>query len=199
MSAILPRRWWRRLTDALLLPFALALVLTEDVLWAGAKALLRGFNRLPLLGRLRSGIARLPAAFALPLFLIPEILSHLGEIYTAVLLAQGCFRAAILVAVLGKGLATLIVVWIYQAAAPTLLRVRWFARLHHAVLEFRYWTLTRVAPLYARLVRRRHRRPYRDRGGGLTQLRLPLRLPLRFLALCRRLSAMFGWRPSHHH
>lgn len=189
MSAILPRRWWRGLTNALLLPFALVLVLTEDVLWAGAKALLRGLSRQPLLGRLRRGIARLPVALALPLFLIPEIVSHLGEIYTAVLLAQGCFRAAILVAVLGKGLATLIVVWIYQAASPTLLQVRWFARLHHAVLEFRYWTLARIAPLYARLARRLH--PQRHQGGRQVQLR--------FRALRRWLSVMFGWRPSHHH
>lgn len=187
MSATLARRWWRRSIDAALLPFALALVLTENVLWAGAKALLRELNRVRLVRRLRLAIARLPVSCALPLFLVPEIVSHLGEIYTAVLLAQGRFEAAVIVAVLGKGLATLIVVWIYQACAPTLLKVRWFARAHHAVLEFRYWTLLRIAPLYLRLAGSLHLGP--ARSPGLVQRR--------FRALCRFLSAMLGWRPSH--
>ena len=189
VSGILPRRWWRRSIDAVLLPFALVVVLIEDVLWAGAKALLGELNRLRFVRDLRVAISRLPARYALPLFLVPEIVSHMGEIATAVLLAQGCFEAAVIVAVLGKGLATLIVVWIYQACAPTLLKVRWFARAHHAVLELRYWTLARVAPLFARVSWRLHLG--QRRGGALVQRR--------FRALCRWLSATFGWRPSHHH
>jgi hypothetical protein len=189
MSAIRPRRLWRRLLDAALLPFALILVLTENVLWAGAKALLRGLNRLRFMRLLRLRIARLPAAYALPLFLIPDTVSHLFEIYAAVLLAQGYVRAAVMVEVLGKGLATLLVVWIYQACAPTLLRVPWFARVHHAVLEVRRRTLARVVPLWARLSGRD--RSDRGRTGVLVHRR--------FRALRRWLVATLGLRAPHHH
>lgn len=190
VSVRVRRRWWRRAVDMALLPFALVLVLIEDVLWAGAKALLHDLNQLRFMRRLRVVIGRLPVAFALPLFLIPDIISHLFEIYAAVLLAQGFVRAAIAVEVFGKGVATLIVVWIYQACAPTLLKVRWFARVHHAVLAVRYWTLSHIAPVYS-LVADYLPRPQPGGIGSLVQRR--------FRALCRSLSAVLAWRPSHDH
>ncbi len=52
-----------------------------------------------------------------------------------------------MIAVLFKGVATLVLVWIYQACEPALLRVAWFARLHNAVLAARCWVLDRVKPL----------------------------------------------------
>jgi hypothetical protein len=189
MSGIRPHRLWRRLLDAVLLPFALILVLTENVLWAGAKALLRGLNRLRFMRLLRVRIARLPVTYALPLFLIPNIVSHLFEIYAAVLLAEGYVQAAVTMEVLGKGLATLLVVWIYQACAPTLLQVPWFARVHHGALALRRRTLARVVPVWARLSGRARRVP-----GGTSVL-----VQRRFRALRRWLAATLGLRAPHHH
>lgn len=187
--AVHPRRRWRRLLDAALLPFALVIVITEDVLWAGAKSLLGEINRLRFMRILRLRIARLPVAYALPLFLVPEIVSHLFEVYAAVLLARGFFQAAVTVEVLGKGVATLIVVWIYQACAPTLLKVRWFARVHRAALELRFWTLARVGSLFVRM----------SSGLHLGSGRARWLVQRRFRALRRWLSGLLGWRASHDH
>ena len=63
------------------------------------------------------------------------------------LLARGHVVTATVLAVLVKGVATLVLVWIYQACEPALLRVGWFARAHNAVLIARRWILRRVVPL----------------------------------------------------
>ncbi len=140
----------RFLLDTLLVPIAVVIVLIEDVLWAGALALLRRVNDLPAVRALRVQLERLPAAIALPLFLVPESVSHIAGAYATVLLAQGRVKAAILVGGLVKGLCTLLLVWIYQCCEETLLRVAWFARLHHWALAARDWAKAKFAPLRAR-------------------------------------------------
>jgi hypothetical protein len=86
--------------------------------------------------------------------------------------------AAIALLVLVKGTATLAVVWIYQAASPTLLGVRWFARMHDAVHFVRLWSQAKVAPL---------RQALRDRLGG--SAKFGVRVSRRFRALRFRLVA----------
>lgn len=140
-------RWWIRLLDVLLLPVALLMVLIEDVLWDAARAILRRVAALPPVRRARGWVAGLPASAVLPLFLLPEAVSHLAGFAATVLLAQGHVWAAVLLAVLVKGGATLVVVWIYESASATLLTVGWFARLHAAVLAARGWALGKVAPM----------------------------------------------------
>ena len=143
----LPRRLLAWLLDALLLVPALLLVLGEHVLWQGSRAVLRALAGVPLVKSLHLWLGLLPPSLALPLFLIPEVFSHASEFGTAFLLAKGHVAAATLLVVLGKGVATLILVWIYQACEPALLRVRWFARVHHAVLRARAALLARFAPI----------------------------------------------------
>ncbi|MBV8613309.1 MAG: hypothetical protein JOY66_05990 [Acetobacteraceae bacterium] len=143
----LPRRLLAWLLDALLLVPALLLVLGEHVLWQGSRAVLRALAGAPLVKSLHLWLGLLPPSLALPLFLIPEVFSHASEFGTAFLLAKGHVAAATLLVVLGKGVATLILVWIYQACEPALLRVRWFARVHHAVLRARAALLARFAPI----------------------------------------------------
>jgi hypothetical protein len=133
--------------DLLLLVPALVLVLSEHVVWQGARTVLRALAGLPLVKALHIWLGLLPPSLALPLFLVPELFSHASELATAVLLAKGHLAAATLLMVLGKGLATLILVWIYQACEPALLRVRWFAWLHHAILRARAALLARFAPV----------------------------------------------------
>jgi len=150
-----PRNWRSRwpvwLMDAVLLPPALLVAIVEDVLWAGARAILRTAARWRPVRLLQMQLARLPPAAVLPLFLIPEAISHLGGLWATVLLVERHVVAAVVVAVLVKGTTTLLAVWIYQTCERTLLRVAWFARVHGAVMRARDWALAQIAPLRARL------------------------------------------------
>jgi hypothetical protein len=153
-----PGRHWRiRPIDVLLLPVALLVVLIEDVLWRAARAGLRRAEALSPVRRARGWVAGLPAAAVLPLFLVPEAISHLAGLDATLLLAQGHVRAAVLLAVLVKGGATLVEVWIYESASATLLTVGWFARLHAAVMAMRGWALGKVAPMRQAVLNRLRR------------------------------------------
>ena len=149
-----PKRWPGRALDLLLFVPALLLVVTEHVLWAGSRALLRTIAGLSAVRAAHLWLGLLPPYAALPMFLVPDLFSHASELWAGVLLARGHLIAAALFVVLGKGLATVVLVWIYQACEPALLRVAWFARLHHAVLRLRERVLNRVRPARAWLVAR---------------------------------------------
>lgn len=168
----------RRASDLLLAPLVLIAVLTEEVLWRGCLKLLACFGRFALVCALRGWLARLPPLAALPLFLVPETASQGGVAVSGWMAWQGHTRAAILVLILAKTLATLVAVWIYKACEPALLRVRWFARLHHRIGHWRdralAWVRSWMAPLRARLF------PARHAAGA--------RLAARFRRLRRRFS-----------
>ena len=152
-----PRALSHRVLDLLLLVPALAVVLVEDVFWAGARALLAQLSALRVVRRAHARLSRLPPAAALVLFLVPEGLSHLAGLAAGVVLAHGHVLTATLLAVGLKGLLTLLLVWIYQACEPILLGVAWFARLHGLVFDIRQWALGLVAPLRERLRTALHR------------------------------------------
>lgn len=183
----LHRRVLSLLLDILLLLPALILVLVENVLWAGSRALLRRIIRLPLMCSAQRGLAQLPAYAALPLFLVPEACSHIAGFAAAILLARGHLLSATLLVVFGKGLATLILVWIYQACEPVLLRVHWFARIHDVVMTARGWLLAQLQPLRTKVLNRLYRSA---KASG--------RIARRFTALRRRLAAALetAW-PTH--
>lgn len=143
-----PRLLLTALLDLLLLLPAALLVLGEHVLWQGARIALRAVAGLPLIRALHLWLGLLPPHAALPLFLVPTAFSHGAEFGTAFLLAKGHFLSATLLIVLVKGTATLILVWIYQACEPALLRVRWFARFHHATRQLRIMLLARCEPAW---------------------------------------------------
>lgn len=144
-------RYLQLLLDTLLIPIAVLIVLIEDVLWAGALALLRAMNDMAAVRAMRVHLERLPASIALPLFLVPETISHIAGAYATVLLAQGRIMSAIIVGGLVKGICTLLLVWIYQCCEETLMRVAWFARLHHWALAVRDWAFAQVGPMRARV------------------------------------------------
>jgi hypothetical protein len=146
-------RWRRIFVNVLLLPPALLYVIVEHVFWAGAKTLLREAAKTRVLNTLQQRVQKLPAAAVLPLFLIPEIFSHLGGIWATVLLVRRKYLAAMFAGLFIKGFATLLTVWIYQSCAPALLSVAWFARLHAKILQGRDWLAERTKP--ARLFARR--------------------------------------------
>jgi hypothetical protein len=139
-------RWGRVLRDILLLPPALLYVVIEHVFWAGAKRLLRQASRVPAIAALQRNLEKLPAAAVLPMFLVPEIFSHLGGFWASDLLVRREWAAAFMVGLFVKGTATLLEVWIYQSCESTLLSVRWFAWLHGKMLAGRDWVAARIKP-----------------------------------------------------
>jgi hypothetical protein len=163
----------RRPLNLLLLPLALLLVVLEDVLWAGTLAVLRGLRRAPPVRALEAWLRTLSGYAALPMFLVPEVLGKLGELWSFALLASGHPVAGIEAYVLIRLIGTLIAVFIYQACEPALLQIGWFARAVGWVHAVRDWAVGLVRPLISRM------RALLRRGRG--------RLTLRLLALRHRL------------
>jgi hypothetical protein len=143
----------RRLRDAVLLPLALLLVPIDWCIREGSRVL----RRWRPLRQLEARLAGWPAWAILPLFLIPEGMSHAGGFYAAYLLAQRKVLAATAVAVFVKGVGLLIALWIYQACRPALMTIRWFAWAHGKVEAARHWALAKIRPSWrrARLLLRR--------------------------------------------
>jgi hypothetical protein len=136
----------RRLRDALLLPLALMLVSLEWGLREGSRVLRRCWP----LRRLEARLAAWPPWAILPLFLIPEGMSHIGGFYAAYLLAHRKVLAATAVAVFIKGIGLLIALWIYQACRPALMTISWFAWAHGKVEAVRRWALETIGPSWRR-------------------------------------------------
>jgi hypothetical protein len=124
--------------DVLLMPPARLVVLVGDRLWPGLQAALYAIERFGPLRPLRAYVARMPPRQAIPLFLVPELASRAGWMASVWLLVEGQAWVALFTYVATKLLAGAAALWIYHACAPTLMRLRWFAHWHHAVLGLRH-------------------------------------------------------------
>jgi hypothetical protein len=168
------RRWGAIARDILLLPPALLYVVVEHIFWKSAQFLLQMAAKLAAVTAIQEKMARLPPAAVLPLFLLPEIFSHVGGFWATWLLAQRKFLLAILAGVVVKGIATLLAVWIYQSCKPALMSVKWFAWVHEKAGRGKDWVAERIKPA-RRLLKR-------SRSGVIR----------RFLAMRSRLSRRLG-------
>lgn len=149
--ASVPPHLRHRLLDLLLLPVALLVVLLEDLLWRGAKFVLRWVSRQPPAAWLRERLARLPGWAALPLFLLPELAARLGDIWFALLLYRGRATAAVAVYALVRVVSTLVAVFIWQSCSVALLQMRWFARIIAGIETLREWSVAMTVRLRHRL------------------------------------------------
>jgi hypothetical protein len=139
--------------NLLLLPPALIYVIVENVFWAGAKALLWQAARLSAVNTIQKTLEKLPPAAVLPLFLVPEVFSHVGGFWATDLIVHRKWVAAMLAGLLVKGSATLMEVWIYQSCEPALMSVKWFAWLHGKFLQGHEWVRERIRPALRYAVR----------------------------------------------
>jgi len=145
------RRWGAVARDVLLLPPALLYVFIERVFWIGARRLLRQAARAPAVEAMQNALHTLPAWAVLPLFLVPEVFSHIGGFWATALLVHRKWVAATMVGVFVKGTATLMEVWIYQSCEDALLSVRWFSWVHGQAMRGRDWVYSRIRPVLRRL------------------------------------------------
>ena len=125
------------MATVLLAPLALLAILAQDVLAPFARRVGRSTADWPLLGPLRRWIMQLPAAAALPLFLVPEIFSRLGTLLSAWLLLHGDIWRALAVYAAARLIAGVTAIWIYTACLPALLQIKAFATIHAGVHTLR--------------------------------------------------------------
>ncbi len=121
-------------------------MVVEDVVWRGANAGLRRLRQLNWIRWLGAWLGTFPGWLALPLFLIPEAIGRLGELWAIYLLAHGHLRAATSVYVVVRLLATLMAVFVYQSCEVALLRIGWFATLVSWTRAVRDWSLALIRP-----------------------------------------------------
>ena len=145
------RRRTQWLLNLVLLPVAVIVVLLEDVVWAGAMAMLRAANAWAPVRRLRTWLATLSGYAALPLFMVPEVFGRVGELWAVALLVQGHVTSGVTVYVLVRLVATLVAVFIYQACEAALLRIGWFARMVGWVHVARAWAVGLIRPALVRV------------------------------------------------
>ena len=145
--------WRFRIIDALLFPVALLVVLLEDVVWVAARNLLRGAAKLAVSRHLSRWLGTLPGWAALPLFAVPELLGRVSEGWALYLLLHHHTLAGAAAYIVGRGVATLFALFIFQACKPALMRLRWFAWTIGRVGAIRDWARARLAPAIAQLRR----------------------------------------------
>ena len=155
-------------------------VVLEDVVWAGARAVLRALVRLGPVRNLHQLMGRLPGWAAVPLFILPEAIGRGGEVWAVALLLRGHTVSFLLVYALVRLLATLLAVFVYQACEAALLRIAWFATLVRWTLAIRDWALAELQPL-------------RDRLQSATRI-APGFIKRRFISVRRSLARLIDWR-----
>jgi hypothetical protein len=137
-----PRR--NPLISALLIPPAVLLLLLEEVIWAGLKALMARLGRLPLVARLEARIQTLPPMGAAALFLAPGAAMLPFKLLALWAMAQGHFLWGLLVLLAAKLTATALFARIYTLCKPTLMTVPWFVRLHDWINGVKAWAHARL-------------------------------------------------------
>ena len=142
--------WRRRLLDALLLPFALVVVVAEDVVWAGSQAVLRRLARLSAVRATEAWLGGLSGYVALPLFLVPELIGRIGEVWSIALFVRGHAVSGVIVYGSVRLVATLLAVFVYHACEAALLRIRWFAVIVDWAGRVRDWAMAKLSPLRSR-------------------------------------------------
>ncbi|OAN51353.1 hypothetical protein A6A04_16385 [Paramagnetospirillum marisnigri] len=134
-----PRSLPRRLLSLLLVPLAVVIMLVEEYLWAGLKAIMARLGRLPLVARLEARIQALSPWGAAVVFVIPGVLMLPFKLVALWAMAQGQVLLGIGVLLAAKLTGTALFARLYTLCKPTLMTVGWFVRLHDAVNRAKAW------------------------------------------------------------
>ena len=134
----------RRILSILLVPLGVALMLLEDFLWRGLKALMARLGRLPMVARVEARIIALPPLWAAVVFLVPGIVTLPFELAATWIMATGHFVLGLVLLSLAKLTATALFARVYTLCKPALMTVGWFVRLHDMVTRAKTWAHTRL-------------------------------------------------------
>lgn len=162
-------RWLKKVLSPPLLVLAALIVLFEEFLWVHLTQFGALIGRLGIVRALETRIARLPAHFALPLFLIPVIALVPFKLLALWLIANGHAIVGIEVFIAAKVVGTAIAARLFVLCRPALMSKPWFASLYDAIMAFRLRVYTQV----------RRMRAYRLTRIGVRRGRAWLRRSLR--------------------
>jgi len=123
-----------RLGVSLIPAMAVVLVIAGAArLWRMGAGAFGWLGAMPPVTWLTHQVGRLPAAVALPLFMVPELFSRAGWVVSVWLLVEGRAQTALLVYAGSKLVAGLAALLVYRACRPALMSIGWFARMHDAI------------------------------------------------------------------
>lgn len=157
-----PHRHRNPLVSLVLVPAGVLLMLAEEFIWKGLKALMARIGELPAVARLESRIRALPPFGAAIMFLAPGAALLPVELAAVWIQANGHVFLGLVLLIAAKLTTTALFARVYTLCEPTLMTVPWFVRLHgwisgakawaHAKLEASAgWRLARRAVQRARL------------------------------------------------
>lgn len=144
MTELPPPKPRRKPWSILLVPFAVGVMLLEEYLWAGLKALMTRLGRLPPVARLEARIQALPPLWAATLFVLPGALMLPFKLAALWAMAHGQVLLGVLVLITAKLTGTALFARLYTLCKPSLMTVGWFVRLHDAVTRAKAWAHARL-------------------------------------------------------
>ena len=129
----------RRILSALLMPLGVILMLLEEYLWRGLKALMARLGRLPVVARVEARIIGLSPPWAAVVFLVPGVVLFPFKLAALWAIANGHILWGLLVLAAAKLTATALFARLYTLCKPTLMTVGWFVRLHDMMTRAKLW------------------------------------------------------------
>lgn len=133
-----------RLLSTVLVPVGVLLMLAEEYLWRGLKALMAQFGRLPLVARVETHIAALSPGWAAVVFLVPGIVLFPFKLAALWAMANGHLIWGLIVLLMAKLTATALFARLYTLCSPALMTVPWFVRLHGMMTRAKAWAHARL-------------------------------------------------------
>ena len=126
-----PRPGWpRRLLRGLGTLVAAIWVVLEEWIWDSLTAAMAWLGRLPLVRWVEARIARLPAYWAMAVFLVPMAGLMPAKIFALWLIGTGHIKAGATVFVAAQILGTALAARLFTLTKPALLSIGWFARVY---------------------------------------------------------------------
>ena len=133
-----------RFLSVILVPLGVILMLVEEYLWRGLKAMMARLGRLPLVARIEAHIITLSPGWAAVVFLVPGIVLFPFKLAAIWAMANGHLLWGLVVLLMAKLTATALFARLYTLCKPALMTVPWFVRLHDMMTRAKAWAHARL-------------------------------------------------------
>ena len=137
-------RWLLRALRAFATWLIALIILFEEWGWEPLARVLGLLAKLPIIGWLERGIARLPSYAALALFFVPAVLLLPIKLLALWIIGRGHALLGIAVIIAAKVAGTAVVARLFMLTKPALMRLAWFERLYIRWTAWKEALLTQV-------------------------------------------------------